>query len=52
MIVDTQTMAKIDKKTIEGFLPGETLMENAGRKTTEEILEHYYENSKIVRIYN
>lgn len=45
MIVDSKTMSDIDSRAISGGIPGETLMENAGRACVEEILKKYPRDS-------
>ena len=48
MIVDSKTMAQIDAKTIKTFMPGEVLMENAGKGAVYEILKLFDVTKKIV----
>jgi len=47
-ILTTDQMYDADRKTIDGGIPGDVLMENAGRKVFEEIVRHWSPRSVSV----
>ncbi|HBU96916.1 NAD(P)H-hydrate epimerase, partial [Thalassospira lucentensis] len=47
-ILTTDQMYDADRKTIDGGIPGDVLMENAGRTVFEEIIRHWSPRSVSV----
>ena len=47
-ILTTDQMYEADRRTIEGGVPGDVLMQNAGRTVFEEIIRHWSPRSVSV----